>query len=153
MLYWHRLKFAGSTELTLGLTFRRFLSPCEHPVPVPGDTFAEVWGNKKSRCGGGHGHCDLPPSCRARPSPQRSFSITGNTWPPFLPIMLTLPSRAPHLCWGYCTNFFPSQGLCFCRTSNSPDVVAGSTEHIPETQSLACSPSLPSPRSVGRGTA
>lgn len=117
----------------MGLTFRRFLNPCEHPVPVPGDTLAEVWGNKKSRCGGGHGHCDLPPSCRARPSPRRLFSITGNTWPPFLPITLTLPSRAPQLCQGYCTIFFPSQGLCFCRTSNSPDVVAQSTEHIPET--------------------
>lgn len=89
----------------MGLTFRRFLNPCEHPVPVPGDTLAEVWGNKKSRCGGGRSHCDLPPSCRARPSPQRPFSITGNTWPPFLPITLTLPSCAPQLCRGYCTNF------------------------------------------------
>lgn len=117
----------------MGLTFRRFLNPCEHPVPVPGDTLAEVWGNKKSRCGGGRGHCDLSPSCRARPSPRRSFSITGSTWPPFLPITLTLPSRAPQLCRGSCTIFFPSQGLCFCRTSNSPDVAARSTEHILET--------------------
>lgn len=91
-----------------------------------------VWGNKKSRCGGGRGHCELPGSCRANPS-LSPFSITGNTWPPLLPITLTPPSRAPQFFQGYCTGIFPFQGLCFCRISYSHGVVAQSSEHIPET--------------------
>lgn len=93
VLCWHCLNSAEDTELTLALTLGMLPNPCERPaqchrhpgrLPVPGDTSAGVWGSKKGRCGGGHGQCELAGRCRAQPSPQRSFSITGNTWPPFL---------------------------------------------------------------------
>lgn len=127
------LCFAGSSESTLGLTLRRLLNPCNTQLWAPVTPQAPCVRVQLCR-GLGKQEEDVEvamatvssPSCTALPT--RLFSITGDTWPPFLP---------SHQCSsGFCAGIFPFWTLCFCRISYSHGVEAQSTEHIPGLLSI-----------------
>lgn len=142
---------AGSTEPTLGLMLRMLLDPCErlapghcHPsgLPVPGNSSAEVWGSTKGRCGGGHGHCELPAF------PTEPSSSTGNTWPPSLPYINT-----SQLCSSPFVQVFSIFRVSAFAESHPPVVWRLRALSTSQKQPLACFPSLPSPGSVRGSTA
>lgn len=85
------------------------------------------------------------------PSPQRSFSISVNTWQTFPPHHANAFQARSNssFCWGYCMLFFPFLGSLLLQNLLFP--WCNSSQHIeciPETQSLASFPSLPSSRSM-----
>lgn len=86
------------------------------------------------------------------PSPQRSFSISVNTWQTLPPHRANALQACNSFCWGYyCAYFFPFSGSPLLQNLLFPwcdSWEQSSITRVPEIQSLASFPSLPSPRSM-----
>lgn len=148
VLYRYRLKFSESTEVTRGFDSEEVSESLWASSSVP---FLPHWAFSASWrvCRGLPLRATFGETRRANveraiaivtsrpaaeriphrlPSPQRSFSISVNTWQTFPPRRVNAfqACSTGSFCRGYCAYFFPPQGLRFCRISYCHDVTAHS---------------------------